>query len=98
MSGNRDELIAGVREHLRVRFGEGAIREPDRFIWSDTEIALRSSPTFEVVISIPANGSEDANSWNEKLRQFYEQVVRPVADRTGGVAVGISEPGTEWAQ
>ena len=92
MSGNRDELIAGVREHLRVRFGEGAIREPDRFIWSDTEIALR------VVISIPANGSEDANSWNEKLRQFYEQVVRPVADRTGGVAVGISEPGTEWAQ
>lgn len=76
-----------------MRFGEDAVKGLDRFIWNGTEIVIRSSPIFGVVITVPENGAEDANAWNEEFRNFYEQVVRPVADRTGGVTVGLAEPG-----
>jgi hypothetical protein len=94
LAGNHDALLAGIREHLRKHYGTEVAAELDKFIWHKAEFAIQPDPRFGLVITVPVNGAEDANSWNEELRNFYEQVVRPAADRTGGVAVGLAEPGT----
>ncbi len=78
-----------------MRLGEDAIKGLDRFMWNGTEIVIRPIPIFGAVITVPEIGAEDANVWNEEFQNFYDQVVRPVADRTGGVAVGLAEPGQQ---
>lgn len=93
LAGNHDALIAGIREQLRKIHGAEAAADPARFMWNNAEFAIRSSPEFGLVIAIPVKSSEDANSWNQKLQNFYDQVVQPVADKTGGVTVGLAEPG-----
>lgn len=89
-AGNQVELLAGIRQHLALHHRKEAVRDLDRFIWNKIEFVIQRN---EMLITVSADGVEDTAAWNSELQAFYEQVVRPVADKTGGVAVGLAEPG-----
>ncbi|HEY9719779.1 MAG TPA: hypothetical protein V6C69_20030 [Trichormus sp.] len=93
IEGNTKDLLNNLREYLRSQYGEEAIVTPLIFLWNDNKFGVRHSKPFGTVITIPVFDVYDRDTWNEQLKLLYQEVVRPVADRTGGVTVGLGEPG-----
>jgi hypothetical protein len=94
IEGNTKELLINLREYLRAHYGEEAIVTPLIFLWNDNKFGVRHSKPFGTVITVPVfDVSDDQETWNDQLKLLYQEVVKPVADRTGGVTVGLGEPG-----
>ena len=93
MCGNQLDLISSIRAYLVKHHGSESVKDMDKFFWNGAELAILYSRPLQIVITAPVITVEDAQSWNDQIQNFYEQIVRPVADKTGGVTVGLAEPG-----
>ncbi len=95
--GDQLGLLTAIREYLVKQHGEQSVRGLEGFVWHAAEFAILYSHSLAIVITAPIEGVEDTTSWNSEIQDFYEQVVLPVSDTTGGVSVGLAEPGPrDW--
>jgi hypothetical protein len=99
-----DVLLGKIIVELQHRHGDGAvIADPSPsvlfdLLWSETRFAVRRASDLPLVIAMPETVRDKA-SWDLQLQAFYDQVVVPIADHTGGTAVAITLPGNEtWTE
>lgn len=93
-AGNMLGLNETLFSVLRIQRGSTAVRagaDGMRLRWRRWEFTLRQDNKLGMVIIKP-DEQNNVERWNSALQDFYDEVVRPAADRTGGVAAGISAP------
>jgi hypothetical protein len=94
-AGHTDELIKKILDRIIYDCGPaGVIADPAPFVlfelkWMDAHFAIRSHSQLGLVITRP-DGTSDYAGWRAGFQKFYDEVVRPLADTTGGVATGLS--------
>jgi hypothetical protein len=97
-----DALLGKIIAELRWRY-DAVIADPSPLVlfdlvWNETHFAVRRPAGLPLVIAMPEMVI-DQPSWDLQVQAFYEQVVVPIADRTGAAAVGITLPGNEtWPE
>lgn len=98
-AGDTNSLIKKILDEVG-RYRADAVRQgPSPSVlfdltWKNSRFAVRHDDKMGLMITMPEDASDSAQ-WQKELKAFYDQVVRPLADRTGGIAVGISLPEEE---
>jgi hypothetical protein len=93
-SGDADSLVGKILNLLRQHPGDVVVADPAPNVlfglrWKELHFAVKRDAEFGLVIAL-ADDELDLASAEAHLSSFYEGVVRPLADTTGGVACGIS--------
>ncbi len=92
MCGNQLDLISNIRAYLLEHHGKDSVDGMDKFFWHNIELSILHSHALQMTITAPSKVIEDQPFWNFEIQEFFDQVVRPLADKASGagrVSVGL---------
>jgi TonB family protein len=99
-AGDTDPLFGKILDALKAVDKNAVTADPTPFVlfdirWHQTHFAVKHAAALGsrgLVITMP-DSEVDVRTWETQLSHFYEEIVRPLADKTGGVTCGISQNG-----